>query len=131
MSGKPKPLWFYGGGFIGFGMLLIVLVIMVQQMLTPSTSTQDIRARGAVKTAGIQLKGRVLAVDANSRTVTIENLKMAQTNAEFPGVWTGNAREDVDMSLLIPSDTVTMDANPPTLSIENRSFQIMAMEVMP
>ena len=127
---RPTSSWFVGGGLLGFGLLGLVLLLTVQQ--TTSTDPQsDFRAR-AGNAVGIPVTAKVVTVDTAARTLIVDTMKMANSDATLPGNWTATITDtDEDLSEVSSGSTVLLDIDPPSFSVEQRTFLVNSVSVLP
>lgn len=127
---KPTNPWFIGGGLLGFGLLALVLMLTVQQT-TSTGQGEDLRAR-ADNAAGIPVTARVVSVDTAARTLVVDTMKMANSDATLPGSWTATITDtDEDLSVVTTGNSVLLDIDPPSFSVEQRTFMVNSVSVLP
>ena len=129
-SKKAITPWFIGGNLLGFGLLVLLLLVLVNRTSNPTDRYADLRS-SAGEAKGIPVVGLVVSTDALGYSVTVDSMKMANSDAQLPGSWTATVDPATNFSTLTPGARVVLDIDPPTFSVENHTFRVFSVEVTP
>lgn len=119
-------------GSIGFIVLAIGLVTILDRFSSPQETSTDVRARAAV-TNTLQLHGTVSSVDEAKGTVTLSDVYFADASrsgdAKNLGVWTVTAPPAFNFASVAPGMFVTVGVDAKTFLAT--SHTVTALTLVP